>query len=161
VQMLCHGLWNSTPTVVAYNRELLSLNARLADSRIEREDPRVKFSFTDPADQQLIFSGAIHSPRQASIRANLALMSALGFGRGMALARQPWVSLQVLNPLGGMLDRNAVARTFTHNQRNVVRFFDPGSDTLEFGNTPYRSLQFIPQCVQDMDGFKFVYLHPE
>jgi hypothetical protein len=24
LQMLCHGLWNNTPQVVAYNRELLS-----------------------------------------------------------------------------------------------------------------------------------------
>ncbi len=27
VQMMCHGLWNNTPNVFAYNREILSLNA--------------------------------------------------------------------------------------------------------------------------------------
>lgn len=34
-QMLCHGLWNDTPQVVAYNRDLLCLNAAQTSSRIE------------------------------------------------------------------------------------------------------------------------------
>jgi hypothetical protein len=38
VHMLCCGLWNNTPPVVAYNREHLSLPAVLARSAFEYDD---------------------------------------------------------------------------------------------------------------------------
>jgi hypothetical protein len=49
MQMMCHGLWNNTPTVVTYNREVLSLNARLAESAIQRDAQRLTFSIKDRA----------------------------------------------------------------------------------------------------------------
>jgi len=161
VRMLCHGLWNNTPNVVAYNRELLSLNARLTISHIERTAGEVSFAYRDAATDAEILSGVIHHPQQTSPRALLAFMSAIGVGRSLKLAQQPWVSLSVINPRGVMLDRNAAAATFTKNDVNVVRYFDRRVDTLEFGDTPYRALGFSPQCMQYMSGFKFVYLQPE
>ncbi len=161
VQMLCHGLWNNTPPVVAYNRELLSLNARLCNSRIEETDHALRFAFTDSATDRPVLSGEVSHPRQASARANWAFMHRLGWRRGWAVTRQPWLELDVLNPLGVKLDRHAAARTYTSNAANVLRFFDPGTAPLEFGDTPYRALHFMPQCVQHMSGFKFVYLLPE
>lgn len=76
------------------------------------------------------------------------------------MARQPWVSLKILNPTGVLLARNAVAESFTRNDVNLVRYFDPATDKLEFGDTPYASLGFEPHFVQYMRGFKFVYLEP-
>jgi hypothetical protein len=43
---------------------------------------------------------------------------------------------------------------------NLVRYFDPSTDELSFGATPYASLGFKPHFVQYMTGFKFVYLEP-
>jgi hypothetical protein len=160
IQMLCHGLWNNTPTVVAYNREYLSLNARHTDSRIERDPKAARFAFNDQTTGQAILAGAVQQPQRASWRANLNFMTSIGFKRSLALRRQPWISMTVLNPVGVMLDRNAAAQTFTSNAVTVLRYFDPRADRLDFGDTPYRALRFVPHFVQYMAGFKFVYLQP-
>jgi hypothetical protein len=161
IQMLCHGLWNNTPTVVAYNREYLSLNARQADSRIERDQNALCFAFNDQATGQPILAGTVQQPQRVSWRAILNFMTSLGFKRSLALQRQPWISLTVINPVGVQLDRNAAARTFTSNAVTVLRYFDQRTDRLDFGDTPYRALCFTPQFVQSMSGFKFVYLQPQ
>lgn len=160
VRMLCYGLWNSTANVVAYNRELLSLNARQTDSRIDRDARAIRFHFNDTATGQSILSGAVQHPAQASLPATLSLMACIGWRGTMAVAQQPWVSMKILNPLGVALNRHAIAEAFTKNEVNVVRYFDSRADRLEFGDTPFRALRFTPQCVQYMDGFKFVYLNP-
>ncbi len=160
VRMLCFGLWNNTPNVVAYNRELLSLNARQTGSRIEREARQVRFQFKDTTTNELIFSGEINHPQQASRAATLSLMSKIGMRGTLAVARQPWLSMRILNPLGIVLNRNAIAEAFTKNDANVARYFDRQTDHLEFGNPAYGALHFSPQCVQYMAGFKFVYLQP-
>jgi hypothetical protein len=161
IQMLCHGLWNNTPTVVAYNREYLSLNARQTDSRIEREPNALRFAFNDQVTGQAILAGTVQQPQRKSWRANWNFMTTLGFKRSLAVQRQPWINMTVLNPMGVMLDRNAAARTFTSNAVTVLRYFDQRTDRLDFGDTPYRALCFTPQFVQYMAGFKFVYLQPQ
>ena len=161
VLMICHGLWNNTPEVVAYNRELLSLNARQTDSRIERDAHIVTFAFKDLASGKPIISGAVIDPQKASARATFVLMSRIGVGRSMTITQQPWLSMHITNPVGVLLNRNAVAETFTKNDVNIVRYFESSTDVLTFGDTPYGSLQFTPHFVQYMDGFKFVYLHPK
>lgn len=161
VQMLCHGLWNSTPTVVAYNRELLALDARQSESRIERDGQGIRFSVTDKATNVPIVEGRIDRPHRPSLRASLALASRLGLRRLVDIARQPWIAMPVLNPVGEVLPRNAAAETFTKSEVSVLRYFDARRDHLALGDTRYRSLQFQPQFVQFMDGFKFVYLFPK
>lgn len=160
LQMMCHGLWNNTPTVVAYNREALSLNAQLTRSRIEKDSRRLAFSFDSAATGAPILSGELSQPGRASLRAGFAFASQLGFGRAQAIARQPWVSVQVVNPRGVRLERNAVAEACTHNEVNVLHYFEPRADSLHFGDTPYARLDFRPEVVQHMAGFKFVYLEP-
>jgi hypothetical protein len=86
VLMLCHGLWNNTPGVVAYNRELLGLHARLVESRIARAEGALSFAFQDQADGQPMLTGTLHDVRRPSLRANLALMGRLGPARLMAAA---------------------------------------------------------------------------
>jgi hypothetical protein len=68
--------------------------------------------------------------------------------------------MPVVNPIGADLARNVAADSFTKAQTSVLRYFDPTTDRLVFGDTPYRRLQFQPQFVQAMTGFKFVYLFP-
>ena len=161
VGLLCHGLWNNTRNVVAYNREYLSLNAQQTDSHITRSAQALTFNYADHATGQQILSGAVYQPQRASWQATWSLAARLGFKSTMALRQQPWISMSVLNPVGVVLDRNGTSRTFTHNTTTVLRYFDRHADTLDFGDTPYRALNFIPQLVQYMDGFKFVYLQPE
>jgi hypothetical protein len=160
VQMLCHGLWNNTPTVIAYNRELLSLDARLAESQMVRDGHRFRFVFRDAASDAPIFSGELSQPGRASLRATLALGAQIGFGRARALAQAPWVGMQILNPLGVSLPHNAVAEAYSKNDVNAVRYWNPRADSIQFGDGPYARLQFTPHFIQHMDGFKFVYLNP-
>lgn len=160
VQMLCHGLWNNIPTVVAYNRELLSLNAKLSTSTIAFDAQQLTFAVADAVSGASILTGAIRTPQQLSWRASLGLLGQLGFGPALRVNRQPWVSTTVVNPLGVGLAQNAVAQAMTKNTVNNVRYFKPATDDLTFGATPYRELAFRPLFVQYMSGFKFVYLQP-
>jgi len=158
VRMLCHGLWNNTPRVVAYNRERLSLNARLCGSQIGNDKQTFSFDFHDSVAGGSILSGDLL--KRVSLRAAWDLVSHLGLRRTVAIARQPWIKLAILNPTGVLLSTNEVAESYTKNQKNLVRYFDEGKDRLEFGDTPYARLGFEPQFVQDMEGFRFVYLNP-
>ena len=160
IRMLCHGLWNNTPRVVAYNRELLSLNAQPADSTIEQEADTLNFVFRDHESGRKILAGNFAKLQRVSLQASWDLIVSLGFSRLWEFTQQPWVNLKILNPSGVVLDRNAVAESFTKNDTNLVRYFDDQSDSLDFGDTSYRALNFKPQFVQYMKGFKFVYLQP-
>jgi hypothetical protein len=160
VQMLCHGLWNNTPKVVAYNRELVGLDARRSRSRIERGADAVRFLIADDRTGVPVLEGRIDRPWRSSLLANLALAARLGLRRMFRLARQPWIRVPVLNPVSEALPRNAVAETCTTAESSALRYFDAARDRLAFGATRYRRLQFQPQFVQYLDGFKFVCLNP-
>jgi hypothetical protein len=160
VQMLCHGLWNNAPRVVAYNRELLALDARLSDSRIEVDRRAFSFAVHDQATRTTVVEGRLHRPQRPSLAAGLGLLACVGLQPLLALARQPWLRVPVLNPVGAGLARNAAADTFTKAEVNVLRYFDAKRDHLEFTDQRYRSLRFEPAFFQYMDGFKFVYLFP-
>ncbi len=54
---MCHGLWNNAPLVVAYNRELLSLGAQLANSQISDEFHMFTFNFEDKKTGRGILAG--------------------------------------------------------------------------------------------------------
>jgi hypothetical protein len=161
IQMLCHGLWNNAPTVVAYNREVLSLNARLTTSTIAKDTHQMTFQFNDAATPWQIAAGRLSRPQQPSWHASLALLAQLGLGQTLRVRRQSWVPMAIVNPIGVGLSRNAVAQALTKNATNTLRYFDPATDSITFGNTPYHALHFEPQVVQHMEGFKFVYLSPE
>lgn len=160
VAMLCHGLWNNTPRVVAYNRELLALDARLGDSHIERDAQRLAFAVRDAATGAPVIEGHVVDYRRPSLRAGLALTADLGLWRLASLARQPWLRMPILNPVGPVLARNAVAESCTHTARSTLRYFDDARDRLTFGDTRYARLGFRPQFFQAMEGFRFVYLSP-
>lgn len=159
IHMLCHGLWNNTPNVVAYNREILSLNAFQTNSTIERGNNCVDFVFQETPSGKPIASGSVKNPATPSLRATVAFMSEIGFRKGMTLTSQPYLEMEIINPTGSSLNRNAVARTFTKNDMNVIRYFDR-ADELKINNPIYQSVNFIPQILQFMNGIKFVYLQP-
>jgi hypothetical protein len=161
VLMLCHGLWNSTPLAVAYNREHLALGAHLSDSRIERRpDGALVFEVSDRLRGRALVEGQLHRAHRPSLLANLALGLRVGLRPLLAAARQPWLRVPVLNPVGPRLTRNAAADSFTKVDSAVVRRFDPSRDSLRIHHETYRALDFRPHFFQTMQGFKFVYLDP-
>lgn len=160
LQMLCHGLWNNTPTVVAYNRELLSLNARLSTSTIADDAQQLTFAVADATSGASILHGRVATPQQVSWQASFGLLGQLGLASTLRINRQPWVTISVVNPLGVHLTQNGVAQAMTKNAVNNVRYFNQATDELTLGDTLYRDLAFRPLFAQYMGGFKFIYLQP-
>lgn len=144
MQMMCHGLWNNSPTVVAYNRELLSLNAQLGTSTIARDVQQMNFQFNDAVSGSPLLAGSLSKPQQASGRASFALLTQLGLRQTLRISRQPWVEMAIVNPLGVGLAHNGVARAMTKNALNNVRYFDPATNLLTIGHPTYRELSFSP-----------------
>lgn len=160
IEMLCHGLWNNTPTVVAYNRELLSLNAKLAQSQIRRDPEQLRVEVNDAPGNASLLTATLCKPGRAALRATFALAGQLGWRKTRQVNQQPWVEMKVVNPVGVGLPRNAVAQAMNKNATNTLRYFEPANDSLTIHQSPYRELDFRPQVVQHMRGFKFVYLNP-
>jgi hypothetical protein len=160
IQMICHGLWNNSPLVVAFNRELLSLNARLSRSEITRNSELLTATVADAGSGASLLKTTLYKPAHASPRASFALLSQLGLRRTVQISRQPWVGMQIVNPLGVKLAHNGTAMAYTSNASNRVRYFDPQRDQLQLDAEPYAALDFQPQFVQQMTGFKFVYEEP-
>lgn len=159
-RMLCHGLWNDTEPVVAYNRERLGLPARRCRSRLTARDGRLEFDFADAASGRPVVSGRLRLAQWSSLRAAAALLSGLGFAGGWRLAAQPWVEMKVVNPVG-LRPAGDTALACHHSAVNALRFFDPRQDRLTIADETYRALDFQPAVVQHLDGIHFVYLDPQ
>jgi hypothetical protein len=159
VRLFCHGLWNNTEPVVAYNREVLFLDAHLMTGTIVRETQRheKRFAFADPSGS-LIFGGTVEEAARTSVNAVVPLLRLMGLSKFVRAARAPWLASQVVNPIG-LLPVNAEAQAYIVNDRQVLQLFDPTTDRLEFADPIYRAVQFRGQFVQHMYGFKFVYLN--
>jgi hypothetical protein len=160
MQMMCHVLWNNTPVVVAYNRERLSLNARLSHSAIRCTAQEMICTVKDAESGASLLKSKLSKPTQVSVGATFALLGQLGLGRTLRISRQPWVEMKIVNPLGVKLAHNGTARAYTSNAANRVRYFEPQNDQLQLEATPYTMLDFQPEFVQHMSGFKFVYQEP-
>jgi hypothetical protein len=89
-----------------------------------------------------------------------ALLSQIGLRRTWQINHQPWVRMQIVNPVGETLPCNTQAEVFCKNNVNLVHYFDPNHETLDIIDSRYQRLGFQPQFVQTMSGFKFVYLAP-
>ncbi len=89
MHMMCHGLWNSTPLVGAYNRELLSLNARLSHSSIMRTEQEMNVAVEDAESGALLLKCKRCKPKQAAIGATFALWGQLGLSHTLEVSRQP------------------------------------------------------------------------
>jgi hypothetical protein len=160
IEMLCRGLWNDTPKVVSYNRELLGLDVKLSKGALARHRDRMTFSFRDAESGELILDGSLKKPGRPSTRANVALISKIGLMQLWRINQQPWVTMKVLNPVSELFPQNFVSETLTKNASNVVRFFAPQVDKITLGTALYGGLGFEAQFIQYMDGFKFVYPTP-
>ena len=158
VEMLCQGLWNNTPEVVAYNTELLYLTVQQSDSVIGRVGKKIEFIIKDSTSNQQLVSGSVKSG--PSLSATLSYFSKLGFKKQMELARQPWMKFGIVNPISDKMKYNAVAQSFVKNKQEALHLFS-ADDAIEIDHPLYKSLKFVPEVVHFMDGIQMVYLQPE
>lgn len=160
VKMLCFDIWNDDATVVAYNRELFGLDAHSTTSTINISGGRANFRFADAASSDLLLEGHIAVPASQPGKESFALMRTLGFLNTMKVARAPYVSLQVVNPIGSIWSEHKAAQTYTKSDKQIIRFFDPATDALALG-ARYQSLSFAPQFASISQGVRFLYLEPQ
>lgn len=160
-RQMCHGLWNDTEAVVAYNREVLGLSPRLAEISFEAGDGRVRFSATDTESGAPILRGDVRQRRRSSFAASKALFQSFGLIGALEAAATKEVEVTVTNPVSEALPRNADARTVSRPETLIAEVFDPAQDRLELLAPPYAELDFRPDFVEHMLGLRFVYLPPE
>ena len=160
VRMFCYGLWNNTPKVVAYNRELLGLPARLNRGTIERPNGRKKFRFEE-ADGGLLLEGEVGEAKRPSPKVGWSLTRLLGLRQTIKSLSAPYLAAKVVNPIGEVIPVNADAQSYLAADAPVVQFFDPATDRLVIHHAETAELNFQPQFIEHFEPFRFVYLNPE
>ena len=170
--MVCHGLWNSTPLVVAYNREHLGLDAGLSISDIQTADHWRWFDVKDATTGEPLITGDLIEPMNGlkkwdyegmppKGKALRDMMRHMGFGGMMRAMRSPFVHVPVVNTISPVSNDNRVAHTYTKNDSQIVRYFVPTHDKLTIHHPRYAPLAFQPAFVQHNHEIRFVYLRPE
>ncbi len=157
--LLCHGLWNNSAVVVAYNRELLGLPACLSAGEIVRENGRKSFTFCDDTGQ-LILHGQVGEAASTPAGAGWQMMRLFGLRRTFRLLREPYLASAVINPISQAIPCNAQSPAYIAANTPVVQFFQPQTDTLTIVREPYGRLNFQPQFLEHFAPFRFVYLMP-
>lgn len=160
VKMLCHRLWNDSDPVVAYNRELLSLDAQLMRGNVQNVQQQIRLHFADVKTNRELISGQIAEPRRTGMRKSVAMVQVMGLAGMIKVARTPVLSLQVVNTISEQLPHNYAAQTYTKNDQQAIRFFDPLRDKLDIHDDQYGSLGFVPHFVSYSTGCRFIYLEP-
>lgn len=163
VKMICHGIWNSTENVVAYNRELFGLGARVAQGELALGSKQQKWSFrfTDAASSQPLVAGSVAVPASQPGNVSSALMRTFGLLNTFKVMRAPYVSLQVVNPISELAPEHKAAQTYTKSDKQVIGFFDPAHDTLDISAPLYQQAGFEPQFFSASSGVRFLYLEPQ
>ncbi len=161
LRLLCHGLWNNTAPVLAYNREFLGLNARLNVGRLERKEGYKTFSFHDEAGAP-IFQGNVREVRRTPFREMAEMFKVFGLRQMMKALSEPYLGTHVVNTLGEVFPYHTDALAcIVASPPPVLQFFDPQTDSLTFGQELYSALDFTPLFLEHFDPFRFVYLNPQ
>jgi hypothetical protein len=163
VAMLAHSIWNDSAESVAYNREVLGLNANPAGGKIipDPTGQRLDFHFSSADSQAWLLQGRVNTANRTPLSIAWKLMRLFGFSGMRTFTSQPWLNTQVINPKSPAFPHNATAQTYTKNEREILQFWDPETDRLQLHSAQYQVLGFQPAFVEHMLGFKFVYLHPQ
>jgi hypothetical protein len=160
-RMFCYGLWNDTETAVAYNRELLGLDANLNQGKIELNHGQPStFSYKDESGD-LIFEGEVSLASQTPFNVGWQMLRLFGLRPTLRSFSQPYIEAKVVNPRGKVIPINADASSFLASDTPIVQLFDPAADSLRFGETSKNNFQFQPHFIEQFSPFRFVYLEPE
>lgn len=159
VRLLCHGLWNNTQKVVAYNRELLGLNAQLNQGQIQRRNGLKSFTFRNAAGELLV-EGQVREAKYTPMGVGWQLSKLLGFKHTLRAFTQPYIGTQVVNTIGDVIPYNENTPAYLSADRPVVQYFDPTTDSITLAREPYRDIGFKPLFLEHFEPFRFVYLTP-
>lgn len=159
-RMFCWKLWNNTEQVVAYNRELLGLDAKLNHGKIQCEGKRRSFHFIDETGE-LILEGHVTVAKRTAPGVGWRLFRLLGLRQTMKAFSQPYLGAKVVNPISDAVPFNGDAQSFVASDTPVVQWFDNSSDAIKFGAAEVPSIDFQPDFVEHFAPFRFVYLHPQ
>ncbi|WP_420643322.1 hypothetical protein [Candidatus Leptofilum sp.] len=159
-RMFCYGLWNDTETAVAYNRELLGLDAQLTKAEITRTNGQKRFRFVN-SDGEMIFAGQVQEATRPVARVGWSLLRLLGWRQTVNALRRPYLGAKVVNPISDRLPYNADAQSYIAADQPLIQFFDPATDLIEFGPANNGQFDFQPQFIEHFAPFRFVYLNPE
>lgn len=185
--MVCHGLWNNTQQVARYNQSHLGLDARLSDSRIDRNDgrgtgsarnrvsqrnsvsspaglmpasPQWSFQVSDALSGQPVAEGSLAAPQRQPLGVLWTMTRHLGFSALAQSMREPFVHVPVVNTRSAYAADNYVAHTYTRSDRQIIRRYEK-ADAVRIRHPRYAPLNFRPDFVQHSAGVRFVYLRPE
>lgn len=160
-RMFCYGLWNDTETAVAYNRELLGLDAQPNQGTIQlNRGQSSSFRFQNDADQ-IIIEGQVTLAKQTNITIGWQMLRLFGLRPTLRSFSQPYMEAKVVNPRGNIIPTNADAQSFLASDTPIMQLFDPATDSLHFGETSKNNFQFQPRFIEQFSPFRFVYLAPE
>ena len=159
-RMFCWKLWNNTEKVVAYNRELLGLDAKLNQGTIRREDGRKAFHFVDEAGS-LILEGQVKVEKRTAPVVGWQLFRLLGLRQTLKAFSQPYLGAKVVNPISDAIPFNGDAQSYVASDTPIVQWFDTSTDAIQFGEIVSSSIDFQPAFVEHFAPFRFVYLQPQ
>lgn len=156
--MVCHGLWNTTNRVVAYNRDVLALDAQWSAGTLSQSGGAYDFCFTQ-SDGGIIAEGRLGIQRQEAANSR-EMIRHVGFTTLLKAALTPAATIPVANTRSEASPGHNVSRTYSRYRRHVTRRFGAG-DSLMIGHARYRDLGFEPALVQHLLGYELVFMRPE
>lgn len=155
--MVCHGLWNTTNRVVAYNRDILALDAQWSAGTLNQSGDAYDFSFTK-ADGAIIAEGNLGIQRQKAADSR-EMMRHVGFTRLLRAAFAPAATIPVASTCSEASPGHTVSRTYSRFRSQVTRLFD-ARDHLTIQHERYRDIGFKPTLVQQLKGYELVFMRP-
>jgi hypothetical protein len=170
VGMYCRRTWVDEARVAVYQSELFGLDVHLTQGEFSQDltGRNMEFEFWDVSDGETLLSGRVRERAYTTPRPALALLRRLGLSGLLQVTRQPNFSLRVVPPLaekkpagglsGGFSER--ISQVYWRRQRSVTQFFNPHSDRLVLSSAVYPGVEFRPQFIERLEGFKMVYLLP-
>jgi len=162
VGIYCQRTWTDKARVAFYQSELLGLDVHPAQGEFSQDpDERsVDFEFWDVSNGETLLSARVRERAYTTPRPALALLRRLGLSGFLQVSRQPRFSLRTVAPCGAGTLSERVSLIYWYRQRAVTQFFNPSSDRLFLNNSVYPDVEFRPQFIERLEGFKMVYLLP-
>jgi hypothetical protein len=166
VGMYSWRTWVDDTRVAIYQSELLGLDAHLAQGEFSQDlaGRTVEFEFWDVSDGETLLTGQVRERSYTTPLPAISLLRRLGLSGFLQVSRQPMFPLRFVAPC---VDRKPsdrlsgrVSQVYWHRQRSVTQFYSPPADRLVLGGTVYPHVEFRPQFVERLEGFKMVYLLP-
>jgi hypothetical protein len=168
--MYCLRTWTDETRVAIFQSELLGMDVHLAQGEFPKNPTGhiAEFEFWDLSNGETLVSAQIRQRACTAPRPALALLRRLGLSGFLQASRQPRPSLRTVTPCGSRwlvdgpsgAEAEQVSQLLWQNQRAVTQFFNPQSDRLFLNDSVYPGVEFHPQFIERLEGFKMVYLLP-